>query len=297
MAVDRARQVLYVADWTGHRVRAVDLVTGFITTLAGTGAGASTGDGGLASAAAIWQPEHLLIAGSGLLVREAQTSYVRRIGIDPLAADFGIITSYLRPGWAAANQPGSAQSCSATGPLLFNGFSTNAFGVGSLAVDPLGTVYVAGWLCGGPFGTTSDYGIARVDPATGALQYVAGKATGSAPSPGQALSATKVGGLVKIVFDGAGRLWLAQRSATASANLLAFVAPDGTTKRIESSGTWNLLGQSATPSVPPQNGYAPASGTWFGSVYGMVWDPGGHLYFTDSGEVGAYQSNSVRVIW
>jgi hypothetical protein len=62
-ALDRPRDVelgpdgrLYIADTNNQRVRVVDLETGVITTAAGSGEPAFSGDGGPASAAALHRP-------------------------------------------------------------------------------------------------------------------------------------------------------------------------------------------------------------------------------------------------
>jgi Bacterial Ig-like domain (group 3) len=52
LAVD-AHGHLYIADWSHNVIRAVDLTTGVITTVAGNGHGGYSGDGGPATAAAL----------------------------------------------------------------------------------------------------------------------------------------------------------------------------------------------------------------------------------------------------
>src|SRR5918992_3996283 len=55
----------YIADVRDHRVRVVELASGIITTFAGTGEAGSSGDGGPASAAALFGPRALAFGPSG----------------------------------------------------------------------------------------------------------------------------------------------------------------------------------------------------------------------------------------
>ena len=98
-ARDLARwgSTLYVADGFAAVVRAIDLNTGTQRVIAGTGAGASTGDGGPASAASFTFLSAIAVSGDGVLyVLDATPApapgsvgsfRIRRIGTD------GIITS------------------------------------------------------------------------------------------------------------------------------------------------------------------------------------------------------------
>jgi trimeric autotransporter adhesin len=70
---------LYSADSDNNRVRAVDLTTGIITTVAGTQAGYS-GDGGPAGSARLQQPRGLTVTTQGdLLVAEVGNSVIRKV--------------------------------------------------------------------------------------------------------------------------------------------------------------------------------------------------------------------------
>jgi hypothetical protein len=80
LALDAPRGRLLVADTDNHRVRAVDLATRVITTIAGTGAGASTGTGRLATLAAFYKPSGLAVDAAGwVYVAEGGAHAVRRI--------------------------------------------------------------------------------------------------------------------------------------------------------------------------------------------------------------------------
>jgi DNA-binding beta-propeller fold protein YncE len=56
---------VYVCDFNNNRVRKITSSTGIITTYAGTGASSYSGDGGIASSAALYIPIGLSIDTSG----------------------------------------------------------------------------------------------------------------------------------------------------------------------------------------------------------------------------------------
>lgn len=74
---------LYIADMGNHRVRRVRIEDGTIETVAGTGAAGFTGDGGPASAAALYAPTNLALDAMGnLYIADAGNGRVRRVGLD-----------------------------------------------------------------------------------------------------------------------------------------------------------------------------------------------------------------------
>lgn len=71
---------LYIADTLSNRVRAVDLITGTITTIAGTGTEGGSGDGGLATAALLARPRDLEIGPEGdLYIADTDNNRIRAI--------------------------------------------------------------------------------------------------------------------------------------------------------------------------------------------------------------------------
>ncbi len=56
---------VYFNDWSNHRMRKITSSTGIITTYAGTGSSSFSGDGGVASSAAVYSPNGLSIDTSG----------------------------------------------------------------------------------------------------------------------------------------------------------------------------------------------------------------------------------------
>lgn len=73
---------LYIADHRNHKIRKVDMATGIVTTVAGTGTAGSTGDGGAATAADIEYPVGLAIdAANNLYFSEYETGVIRKINL------------------------------------------------------------------------------------------------------------------------------------------------------------------------------------------------------------------------
>lgn len=58
---------IYIADESNYRVRKVTVSTGIISTLAGTGSGAYSGDNGQASNAALNNPAGVAVDSSGII--------------------------------------------------------------------------------------------------------------------------------------------------------------------------------------------------------------------------------------
>ena len=85
IALDSAGN-LFFADGANNRIRRVDISTGIITTVAGTGAATDSGDGGLAVKAGVSQPTGVTVDHEGNLYFSSSWSRVRK-----LTATTGII--------------------------------------------------------------------------------------------------------------------------------------------------------------------------------------------------------------
>ena len=57
---------VYISDSGNSRVRKITVSTGIISTIAGTGAATSSGDGGLATSASFYYPLGIALDGSGM---------------------------------------------------------------------------------------------------------------------------------------------------------------------------------------------------------------------------------------
>ncbi len=59
---------VYIADKFNHRIRKVTVLTGIITTVAGTGTGTYSGDGGDATSTALYNPIGVALDVSGTMI-------------------------------------------------------------------------------------------------------------------------------------------------------------------------------------------------------------------------------------
>ena len=117
---------LIIADSGNDKIRRVDVATGIITTIAGTGVTGESGDGGPATQAKLTEPRTMALAADGsILFTEPRVNRIRRI--DPA----GIITTFAGTGKAGFSGDG--------GPATRAQLNFNR-GVG---VDGAGTVWIA----------------------------------------------------------------------------------------------------------------------------------------------------------
>ena len=107
------RSTLYIADSMNDRIRAVDLRTGLIRTVAGTGASTYGGDAGPAAAAKIAEPRGVAVTGDGdVIVIDTGNDRLRRIDLDGVEPPGGPVGAASQPG-AQSGPPPAAPTASA----------------------------------------------------------------------------------------------------------------------------------------------------------------------------------------
>lgn len=149
VALDCEKKWLFITDVADNRVRKVDLRTEIITTFAGTGAAAHTGDGGPSSSAGVFGARAVAVAAdSTVYVLERQGSTLRRI--DPAT---GIITTIAGTGGHGYAGDG--------GPAINAVFDRPK----EMCLDSEGNIFIV---------DTENQAIRRIDIRTGICATVAG---------------------------------------------------------------------------------------------------------------------------
>jgi sugar lactone lactonase YvrE len=202
IAID-ARGNLYISDIDANRVRKID-PSGMITTFAGAGKRASTGDGGPATAAQLRAPFGVAADLDGnVYISEAEGNKVRRVTPD------GNISTYAGTGTRKFDgDGGKAIEASLNTPL-------------ALAVDRQGNLYIA---------DTGNRRVRRVDKS-GTITTVAGNGSSGAAGDGPATD-VPFRNLTGLTVDAAGNLYVAQ----VQPDQVRRIAPDGTTTIVAGTG-------------------------------------------------------------
>lgn len=115
---------IYIADENNHRIRKIDITTGTITTIAGTGVSGFSGDGGLATSAQFANPVGVAVDNAGnIYICDYFNSRIRKINIS------GIITTITGTGvQSSTGDGGLATAATVNRP-------------GNICVDPAGNIY------------------------------------------------------------------------------------------------------------------------------------------------------------
>jgi sugar lactone lactonase YvrE len=180
---DRAGN-LFIAERDNHVIRKVDMKSGVVSTVAGTGAPGFSGDGGPGTRAQLRQPHSIVLDRDGtILICDIGNQRIRRLHLDT-----GTIETYAGSGEAKPTADGA--------PVA----GTPLNGPRTMALAPNGDLYLA---------LREGNAILRIDAATQTFRRVAGTGEqGYAGDGGPALQA-KLGGPKGLALSANRQLYVA----------------------------------------------------------------------------------------
>jgi len=175
---------LYIVDMVNHAVRKIDMKTGILTTIAGTGQPGYSGDGGPAVKAQFKQPHSIQFGPEGdLYICDIGNHVIRRLDMKT-----GMISTFAGTGKAGDTPDGS--------PIE----GTPLKGPRSLDFDKAGNLWLA---------TREGNQVFKFDLKAGKIHHIAGTGKGGFTGHGgPALEAT-LSGPKGISVDADGNVWLA----------------------------------------------------------------------------------------
>lgn len=219
---------IYIADWGNHRIRMINSM-GTITTVAGNGTGAYTGDGGPATSASLQHPSQIAFdAASNMYIADEYNNRIRKIDVN------NTITTYCGNGTQSFTGDGGLPS------------SATVWSPTGVTFDNWGNMYIA------------DYGNNRVRYVCNSPDTISGLITEPNASP---VTSGKVYIYQNSVFSGFGGVL----DTTGAPS----IAADGTYKQILPYGYYNFLvkavpsaSYSTAVSTYYNNVYMADSATW-----------------------------------
>ncbi len=235
---------LILSDTGNNRIRRVDVATNLISTIAGTGFPAYSGDGVLATAAMISGPSGLALDGAGnLYFSDYQNSVVRRI--DGLT---GVITTVaglpLQPGYSGDGGPAAAAQLNLPEGLAF---------------DQQGNLLIA---------DSGNNLIRRIAAADGTIDRVAGTLAATYNGDGISAKSASLADPTGIAVIADGSILIADTGN----ERIRRVSTDGTISTVVGSGVQSFGGDGDAALQAYVN--RPAN---------VAVDPAGDIYFTDAG--------------
>ena len=235
---------LYLSDSQNNRIRKVNVATGYISTIAGTGTPGFVGDGGLANLAMVSAPAGLALDGAGnLYVADTGNHVIRRID-----AFSGMITTVAgRPGVQGSDGDGGAAT-----------LATLSFPEG-VTFDAGGNLLIA---------DTGNNRIRRVDAVSGAISTVAGTGVAGFNGDGATSTASQLNSPWSLTVTADGTILVADLNN----DRVRRISPSGIMSTIAGTGQRFFSGDGGSAATAEIS--EPTS---------VVSDPAGNVYFADSG--------------
>ena len=183
VAIDVSGNV-YISDTGNNRIRKVTVSTGVISTVAGTGTGGFSGDGGAATSAKLDGPWGIAVdSSSNVYIADIYNSRIRKV-----TASTGIISTIAGNGTQGSSGDGGAAT------------SAELYSASGVAVDSSGNVYIA---------DSGDNRVREVTVSTGVINTIAGTGTAGYSGDGGAANSTELDRPYDVAVDSIGNVYIA----------------------------------------------------------------------------------------
>jgi hypothetical protein len=188
VAINGGATALYVADTVNGAIRRIDLSSGAVTTVAGTGNSGYSGDGGQAARALLNTPTGVTIDGAGnLFIADQGNNVIRRVDA---------VTQIITTVAGGSTTPSGNDTIGDGGPAT----SAILYGPQSVAVDSSGNLYIA---------DAYHQLVRTVNSSTGIISVFAGGGTAAGTDgfgDGEAATSARLGNPSGVALDSAGNL-------------------------------------------------------------------------------------------
>lgn len=233
---------LYITEVRNHRVRRLDITTGELTTVAGSGRRGYAGDGGPAVDAELNEPYEVRFdAGGNMYIVEMKNHIVRCV--DGKSKVISTVAGNGRQGFGGDGGPALK--------ALFNQPH-------SIALDRKGALYVA---------DIGNHRIRRINLRTGIIESITGNSQRSMPQDGQAARGNPILGPRALYVEG-DNLWIALREGQ---SIWRMDLADGIIRHVAGTGQVGFIGDGG-----------PATEATFNGPKGIAIASNGDVFVADS---------------
>ncbi len=218
VAIDSSGNI-YLADYTNNRIRKVTILSGYISTVAGTGTAGYSGDGAAATSAELDTPSGVAVDSSGnIYIADRANDRVRKVTIST-----GYISTVAGNGSSCGSPAGGCGDGSAA-------TSANLTSPNSVALDSSGDIYIA---------DSGDNRIREVTISTGNISTLAGNGTPGYSGDGAAATSAEINGPNGAALDSSGNIYI---SDTQNRRIRVVNAGTGYISTLAGSGTEGATG-------------------------------------------------------
>jgi hypothetical protein len=258
---------LYIADYLSNVIRKVNVSTGVITTVAGTGTAGYTGDGGAATNATLFYPYGVAVDGYGdLFIADAGNNVIREVTLS------GYIQTVVGNGTGAGLSLGDGGYTGDGGPA----YSAELNFPTGIAVDIYGNKFIA---------DAANNAIRKVS-TTDTITTLAGVGMAGYSGDGGYAADAAINFATGVAVDASGNVYIADQGNNA-------------VRKVNTSGKISTIAGNGTAGYGGDAG--PAVNAQLSAPKGVAVDGSGLIYIADAGNnavriIGNYTVNAVKSV-